>query len=57
MAKSIKDRCLFGKLNYTAISKVNTRCSETLEKDRKIRRGIQKIVRYLSQVKAPLHIG
>jgi len=53
---------LFGKLSYTSVSnplswgKVNTRFSEKLEKDRKIRRGVQKIVRELSQVKAPLHM-
>jgi len=43
---------LFGKLSYTAVSKVNTRCSEKLEKGRKIRRGVQEIVRNPSQVKA-----
>jgi len=45
---------LFGKLNYTAVSnplswgKVNIRFLGKLEKDRKIRRGVQEIVRYLS---------
>jgi len=37
-------------------SKVNTRFSEKLEKDRNIGKGVQKIVRELSQVKAPLHM-
>ena len=37
-------------------SKVNTRFSEKLEKDRKIRRGVQEIMRDLSRVKAPFHI-
>ena len=31
---------LFGKLNYTVVSKVNIRFLEKLEKDRKTRRGV-----------------
>ena len=43
---------LFGKLSYSAVSKVNTRFSEKLRTDKKLRRGVQKIMEHLSHVKA-----
>jgi len=42
----------FGGLSYSAVSKVNARFSQKLEKDRKLRIGVQEIIRDLSQVKA-----
>jgi chromosomal replication initiation ATPase DnaA len=43
---------LFGELSYSAVSKVNTRFSEKLGKDKKVKRGVQQVMRNLSQVKA-----
>jgi chromosomal replication initiation ATPase DnaA len=43
---------LFGGLRYSAVPKANTKFSQTMISDRKIRRGIQEIARNLSQVKA-----
>jgi len=42
----------FGGLSYFAVSKVNRRFSEKLEKGRKVRWGVQQIMRHLSQVRA-----
>jgi hypothetical protein len=39
-------------LSYSAVSKVNTKFSEKLEKDRKIRRGVPEIMMDLAHVKA-----
>jgi hypothetical protein len=53
MVRAIRNRSSFsGGLSYSAVSKVNTRFSEKLEKDKKVRRGVQQIMRDLSQVKA-----
>jgi len=46
-----RKRIFFNKIDYQKF-KVNTRFSEKLEKDRKIRRGVQEIMRDLSHVKA-----
>jgi len=45
MVEAIKDGLSFsGGLCYCAVSNVNTRLSEKLEKEREIRRGIQGIM-------------
>jgi hypothetical protein len=43
---------LFAGLSYSAVTKVNTRFSDKLRKDKKLRRGSQEILGYLSHVKA-----
>ena len=42
---------LFGGLSYSAVSKINTRFSENLNINKKLRRGVQEIMAYLSHVK------
>ena len=41
----------FGGLSYSAVSKINTRFSRQLKKDRKLRRDVQAIMRDLAHVK------
>jgi len=43
---------LFGGLSYSAVSKINTRFSDTLKTDEKLRRGVREIMEHLSHVKA-----
>jgi len=43
---------LFGGLSYSAVSKINTRFSDTLKTDKKLRRGVREIMDHLSHVKA-----
>jgi hypothetical protein len=41
-------------LSFSAVPKVNTSLTEEIEKDRKIRRDVQGIMRDLSHVKASI---
>ena len=43
---------LFGGLSYSAVSKVNTRFSDKLKTDKKLRMDARKIIEHLSYVKA-----
>ena len=46
MVRAIRNRSSFsGVVSYSTVSKVNTRFSAKLEKDRKIRRDVQEIMR------------